>query len=178
MDLSLPLPLFLSLVEFSSSSRRRRRALARAVDTATRTNPIPRPTRRSRAVGRARSRPTTRGLSRVATRRPTHRSIGRSDDRRPSRGARDGTTRAARAVVRTSGLSFGRLNDGRVDHGEKWKMENATRVGDRGVGCRTLYVERGFMSWGSIFCTVAWGMGWGVYGDGHRPGMVWWCVRD
>ena len=101
MDLSsfLLLSLSLSLVVESSSSSPRRRALARAVDTAhTHTNPNPRAIGRSRSVAVGRG-PTTRGVSRVATRRSIHRTIGPTGRSAPARDGtgRDGTAARARA---------------------------------------------------------------------------------
>ena len=58
----------------------------------------------------------------------------------------------------------------------KWKMRRGSGI--EGWDAEPYTSREVFMSWDSIFCTVAWGMMWGVYGDGHRLGMVWWCVRD
>ncbi len=172
---SFPLPLPLSLVVESSSSSPRRRALARAVDTAhTHTNPIPRAVGRSRsvAVGRGRG-PTTRGVSRVATRRSIHRSIGPTGRSAP---ARDGTAARARVGVRTSGRSVGRTFERRT--ADAWKMNEATRREGRGsrggMPNPTPYtVERGVScafhgEWGG----VCMGMGMDIVpGDGV---VVWW----
>ncbi len=175
---SFPL-LPLSLVVESSSSSPRRRALARAVDTAhTHTNPIPRAIGRSRsvAVGRGRG-PTTRGVSRVATRRSIHRSIGPTGRSAP---ARDGTgRRRGRGWVseRPVGLSVGRLNDGRRTRD---KMNEATRREGRGSrggmpnptpSRRERCVVCIYFMGNGVGCV--WGWGWI-----SSRGMVWWCGGD
>lgn len=176
---SFPLPLPLSLVVESSSSSPRRRALARAVDTAhTHTNPIPRAVGRSRsvAVGRGRG-PTTRGVSRVATRRSIHRSIGPTGRSAP---ARDGTAARARVGVRTSGRSVGRTFERRTRGRTRDEMNAATRREGRGsrggmpnptpyipssAVCRVRFMGNG------VGCV--WGWGWI-----SSRGMVWWCGGD
>jgi len=179
MDLSsFPLLSLSRLVVESSSSSPRRRALARAVDTAhTHTNPNPRAIGRSRSVAVGRG-PTTRGVSRVATRRSIHRTIGPTGRSAP---ARDGRRRARGWVgVRTSGRSVVRTFERRTrTRTDAWTIDknegcDATRgSGLGGGGCRTL-PSRGGVScgfhgeWGG----VCMGMGMDIVpGDGV---VVWW----
>ena len=183
-DGSLFLPSSSSLV--SSSSPRRRVlvvALSRAPSTPRTHTHQSQPTRdrsvgRSVAVARGRG-PTTRGVSRVATRRSIHRSIGptgRSALARDGTG-RDGTAARARVGVRTSGRSVGRTFERRTRGRTREKMNAATRREGRGsrggmpnptpsipssAVCR-VYVFHG--EWGGV-C-----MGMGM--DIGRPGG--WC---
>ena len=172
--------LFLSL---SSSSPRRRVlvvALSRAPSTPRthKANPIPRAVGRSRsvAVGRGRG-PTTRGVSRVATRRSIHRSIGPTGRSAP---ARDGTAARARVGVRTSGRSVGRTFERRTRGRTRDEMNAATRREGRGsrggmpnptpyipssAVCRVRFMGNG------VGCVWGWGWTSVVPGDGV---VVWW----
>ena len=174
MDLSssssLPLSRRVLVVESSSSSRSRARRRHRDAHQSHPTTDPSIARGRSRAIeaddaGSLSSRDSSTDAS-------IDRTVGRSAPVARRAGRRDeggaGGRPNVRSVVRTfERRTTGKMRNEKCDEGR----------GSRG-GMPNPTVERGFMSWGSIFCTVAWGMGWGVYGDGHRLGMVWWCVRD
>ena len=173
MDLSLFLFLSRRVVVVESSSSSRSRARRRHRDTH-QSHPTTGP---SIASGRSRAIEADDAGSLSSRHSSTDPSIDRTVGRsapvasRAGRHAEGGA--GGRPNVRSVVRTFERRTTGKMRN-EKWKMRRGSGI--EGWDAEPYRRERYIV--GFHFFTVAWGMGWGVYGDGHRLGMVWWCVGD